>query len=592
MINNELKRPIEDLLSDAGPESEAEQDVRGQLLVRLIVGQTIAVVFLTIMTAIGGLLMPGSDLLALLPLGAIAAVVGLVSYWLLRRNQFRLAGYLFLIGTSVAITVNVSIRGYQDASAIYYLWPILGAVAVLETRGGVLIAAISTASYTALVAVQQLGYQTPPLLYDPQREALLTVGSRVIMFFLLAFLAWLSTQNLNRALRRTRLAAWRWRDLNETLEQRVADRTRDLEHRSMQLEAAAEVARDATTTRKLDDLLSRAVSLIRDRFGFYHAGIFLVDERSEYAVLRAATGEAGRQMLEQGHRLKVGEVGIVGHVIASGQPRIVLDVGADAVHFENPLLPETRSEMALPLWVGKQVIGALNVQSREEAAFDDDDVAVLQTMADQLAVAIENARLLHEMQQTVRELEVTTGQYTQESWETVIRGLDQPLGYRYRHLDVEPVTEQPPEVRQAWEQGRLVITTSQSGAGGDEQETTSTLAVPVAFRGQVVGVLNLRFEGETVATETVSMIEEVANRLGLALEGARLHQETQRRAARDRLVSEVADKMRRATDMDSLLQTTIQEMAAVLGTPSTFVQLSTPPGPTADDDKGKRPPAA
>ncbi|HIE37864.1 MAG TPA: GAF domain-containing protein, partial [Anaerolineae bacterium] len=139
----------------------------------------------------------------------------------------------------------------------------------------------------------------------------------------------------------------------------------------------------------MDDLLDRAVNLIRERFGFYHAGIFLLDERGEYAVLRAATSEAGRRMLERGHKLKVGEVGIVGYVTSTGQPRIVLDVDTDAIHFKNPLLPETRSELALPLRVGDRIIGALDVQSVQEAAFDEEDVAILQTMADQLAVAIE-----------------------------------------------------------------------------------------------------------------------------------------------------------------------------------------------------------
>ena len=172
----------------------------------------------------------------------------------------------------------------------------------------------------------------------------------------------------------------------------------------MQLQMAAEVARDATTAHDLDDLLNRAVNLVRDRFGFYHAGIFLVDERGEYAVLRAATGEAGRAMLEHGHKLRVGEVGIVGYVTGTGQPRIALDVGADAVHFKNPFLPETRSELALPFKVEERVIGALDVQSRRAAAFDEDDVRMLQVMADQLAVAIEKAHLLHETQQKAQEL--------------------------------------------------------------------------------------------------------------------------------------------------------------------------------------------
>ena len=172
------------------------------------------------------------------------------------------------------------------------------------------------------------------------------------------------------------------------LEQRVQERTNDLERRSVQLRVAAEIARDATSARELNDLLNSAVNLVRDRFGFYHAGIFLLDKRREYAILKAATGEAGRQMIERKHKLKVGETGIVGYATGTGQPRIALDVGADAVHFKNPLLPETRSEMALPFKVNDQVIGALDVQSTQEAAFDEEDVAILQTMADQLAVAI------------------------------------------------------------------------------------------------------------------------------------------------------------------------------------------------------------
>jgi signal transduction histidine kinase/ActR/RegA family two-component response regulator len=178
-----------------------------------------------------------------------------------------------------------------------------------------------------------------------------------------------------------------------------------MERRAAQLQVAAEIARDTSATRGLDELLNHAVNLVRDRFGFYHAGIFLLDERGEYAVLRAAAGEAGDAMLSQGHRLKVDEVGIVGYVTGIGQPRIALDVGADAVLFKNAFLPKTRSELAVPLKVGGRVIGALDVQSKRAAAFDQDDVAVLQTMADQLAVAIESARLYQAERARYREAE-------------------------------------------------------------------------------------------------------------------------------------------------------------------------------------------
>ncbi|MBA3534605.1 MAG: MASE1 domain-containing protein, partial [Ardenticatenales bacterium] len=182
-------------------------------------------------------------------------------------------------------------------------------------------------------------------------------------------------------------------DYTRDLEKRVKERTAHLERRSVQLQVAAEVARDATTsTHTMDDLLNGAVELIRSRFGFYHAGIFLVDKAGDYAVLRAAASEAAPAMLAQGHKLKIGETGIVGNVTDTGLPRIALDVGADAVHFKNPHLPNTRSEMAIPLKIGGQIIGALDVQSEQEAAFDQDDIATLSTLADQVAIAIQNVR--------------------------------------------------------------------------------------------------------------------------------------------------------------------------------------------------------
>jgi PAS domain S-box-containing protein len=189
----------------------------------------------------------------------------------------------------------------------------------------------------------------------------------------------------------------------QELEQQVTARTAQLARRTTQLRVAAEVARDAITAHDLDELLDQSVNLVRDRFGFYHAGLFLIDESGEYAFLRAATGEAGRQMLAHGHRLRVGEVGIVGHVCASGEPRIALDVGADAVYFDNPALPGTRSEMALPMRVGSDLIGALDVQSTKETAFDQEDVEIMQVMADQLAVAIERTRLFEQVQATLEE---------------------------------------------------------------------------------------------------------------------------------------------------------------------------------------------
>jgi GAF domain-containing protein len=169
--------------------------------------------------------------------------------------------------------------------------------------------------------------------------------------------------------------------------------TNDIQRHLKLMKAAARAARDITTILDPYELFHRTVDIICDEFGFYYAGVFLVDETGQFAVLKAGRGEAGRAMINEGHRLAVGGNSMIGACIANRQGRIALDVGEEAVFFENPHLPQTRSEMALPLIVGEEAIGALTVQSTEEAAFHEEDIAALQTMADQLAVAIQNSKL-------------------------------------------------------------------------------------------------------------------------------------------------------------------------------------------------------
>lgn len=329
------------------------------------------------------------------------------------------------------------------------------------------------------------------------------------------------------------------RALIEGLERKVADRTKELERRSIQIQAAAEVAHDTTAVRNLDQVLNRAVNLIRDRFGFYHAGIFLIDEKREYAVLRAATGEAGRQMLEKEHKLKIGDVGLVGYVTTSGQPRIASNVSADSIHFQNPLLPDTRSEMTLPLKTGDTVIGVLDVQSTEESAFDAEDTQALQTMADQLAVAIENARLSQKMEDTLQQLESTQDKYTQETWLKLTRRSGQLLGYRYRGLGVEPADLCDPEAQEALQQGKSVTVELSKEPSGNGKDVSNALAVPIRMRNQVIGVIDMHFEGQPISPELITTFEEIASRLSLSIESARLLEETQLRSEQLSMLQEI-----------------------------------------------------
>jgi signal transduction histidine kinase/DNA-binding response OmpR family regulator/HAMP domain-containing protein len=352
------------------------------------------------------------------------------------------------------------------------------------------------------------------------------------------------------------------------LEERVADRTRDLQRRAAQLEAAAEVARDAAVIHDVDQLLDETVRLVSDRFGFYHAGIFLVDDAREYAVLRAASSAGGQKMLDRGHRLRVGEVGIVGYVAGAGEPRIALDVGEDAVFFDNPDLPRTRSEMAVPLEVRGETVGVLDVQSTDAAAFDEADVAVLQTMADQVTVAIENARLLEESQRALRELEMAQGEHVRRAWGR--RG--RLPAFEYDRVDVRPTDLSAiPIVDQAVNSGRVVAKT-----GPDNER--SALAAPLRLRDQAIGAISLEEgdEGRSWTEDEMDLVQQVSEQVALALESARLFEEARLRAHEQSVLSDLGQALTAQLSTDEILHEAYRKASELVEATNFYVGLHDP----------------
>jgi PAS domain S-box-containing protein len=331
-----------------------------------------------------------------------------------------------------------------------------------------------------------------------------------------------------------------------------------------QLRVIPEIASDIATSRDLDELLDRSIRLIQGRLALSCAGIFLSDEQGKSLVLKASAGEPGSLILRRGHQLRVSEAGLVGAVIKSGRFQHLS--GGDQINRLTDVSPsQPHTQIAFPLRVGQRITGALDVHSAQDTAFDEASIAVLQAVADQLAVAVENARLIQEMQRTLREADKAYGRYTWETWRRSARSSQRAQGYRFRQRHVEPSEDLPPETVEAWQQGRCVVTTVQPGAEVNRNGAMGALAVPIALRGQVIGALNLRFEGEHVASETVALVQEVANRLALTLENVRLLEESQHRAARERMTREVTARMRETLDVESVLQTTIREVRERLG---------------------------
>jgi len=346
----------------------------------------------------------------------------------------------------------------------------------------------------------------------------------------------------------------RLRDLVSSLEQRVEERTRDLAQRTAYLEASAEVSQRASSVLDPRVLIQQIVDLIRDRFDLYYVGLFMVDEKREWANLVAGTGEAGQLMLQRNHRLKVGE-GMIGWSIANSQARIAQDVGEDAVRFNNPHLPETRTEAALPLRSRGRVLGAISVQSLVPAAFNQDTITVLQTMSDQVATALDNAQLFAASQAALEAERRAYGELSREAWQEHLRS-QKDLGIissSVGELSLSP-KEWTPEMKEAGKTGKIV----KAGKG--------TIAVPIILRDQALGVVRLRKnEGEgDWSGEEIGLIETLVDQLELAVESARLYTDTQKMAARERLVTEITTKIRATTDPQVMLQTAITELRQAL----------------------------
>ena len=373
-------------------------------------------------------------------------------------------------------------------------------------------------------------------------------------------------------LRASRAESERWgRELEDRVEDRtgaLAKTTEEMRRRAIQLQISAEVAHIITSLRGLDELLPEVTQLISARFGWYHVGIFLVDRNAEFALLRAASSEGGQQMLAHGHKLRIGEQGIVGEVTRTGKPRIALDVGTDAVYFDNPDLPQTRSEMALPLVAGGEIIGALDVQSTEPAAYDEEDVVLLSTLADQVAIAITNARAFEGAQQALEEVQKVQRQYVEREW-AAVRAQQRDLAYEYRRAGTAaPDDASSPEIEMALAQGDVVALdpSTSNGDNGHEPGPRAGLASPIKLRDQVIGVLDLQETDELRywTDDEVALVRAVSDQVALALENARLLEAEQQQRQAAEALREAAVVLSSTLEFDELVQRILDQIGQVI----------------------------
>ena len=341
-----------------------------------------------------------------------------------------------------------------------------------------------------------------------------------------------------------------------TLESRVAERTKALERSEQQLRAAITVGSAAASLRDIDELLTQATEQISAQFGFYHAGIFLIDPYGKYALLKAANSEGGRRMLVQEHKLGVGEEGIVGYVTKTGEARIALDVGRDAAFFNNPDLPQTRSEMALPLIAGGKILGALDIQSAEGEAFNETDATTLQVLADQIAIAIENAHLFEESRQALAAAQRAYGEQSHIGWQELIHKAGR-YGYRSgSDGSIYPLEEKADaNLEKAIQENQVIM--------GKESITTN---IPIMVRGKPVGAIQLSKPANARSWDQkdLELAKTLTTEISRAMDSARLFDETKQQADRERVAGEISNRMRETMSVESVVRLAADELYKLL----------------------------
>jgi GAF domain-containing protein len=492
----------------------------------------------------------------------------LVSYLLSRTRYYRAGIYLF----TYAFTLLAYIRIFQGSAESIE-------AAVVSTVHIALIfssALLSRRGFIGLVLLTTFATFTAPLYSNTSaaNDNIGRTGGVVLVIGAILYGINIFRENLEKE-QRQELSDTN-RELEDTrvhLEKRIEERTLELHNASTQaqdrasrLQNITDISREISAGVYLDvvDFLAHVTRVISEKLDYYHVGIFLLDEKREYAILHAANSTGGQQMLARNHQLKVGGAGIVGYVSQSGRPRIALDTGADAVFFNNPDLPQTHSEISLPLKFENTVIGVLDVQSTQPSAFSEQDTNILGALADLLSIVIRNRQLM----------EGDSAAPVRQGMQSQLRRRLKQSGYAYRPEGIivsDFVPENDALSKKAVASGEAAFST-QSSAGDPP-----ALAIPVKLREQVIGIIRIEAVNAVHrwTEDEINMVQAISDRAAFALENARLLEDATRRAEQEETIARVTTKIGASTDIERILQTTIQEIGQALGTSRSFIKIGT-----------------
>jgi GAF domain-containing protein len=497
-------------------------------------------------------------LLTLIP-SIVFVLISIVVSFFLRRGRIELASVILLSLLFTIFTLSLyAFGGLRNPMSGGYLIVIFLAGLLLGRVGSFAFGGLSVMGAIAIYALEING----GLLNMPAQP--IQSGDLVVflgIIFIMSVIGGFTLRTINNTTERLQDAQRVLQEQNRDLaasRDAFQEQARALERRARSLEAVAGVARDTTSTLDLEPLLTNVVALVSRRLNYYHVGIFLLDEMRENVVLRAAFSAEGQQLVDVGYRVPLDNSTVVGAVAVQEKTRVLQSLGErEIVSDYHAALSEARSEIVLPLAARGKTIGVLDVQSRNPHGFEDEEITVLEILSDQIAVAISNARLFEQVQQSLEAERRAYGELSREAWaELVRRRLTQ--GFTYKEGQTVPVKD---------------VESSLEGA-----DDLPTLSLPIQVRGNTIGTL-VAHKSEAApnwTAEDKALMESLVEQVASALESARLYEDTQRRAAREQMTSEVTARMRETLDMDTVLRTAADEMRQVLGLDRLVVRVGTP----------------
>jgi GAF domain-containing protein len=501
------------------------------------------------------------------PAGAISGLgvqpFYLLSFWLGRRGHVKWAAYIPVTVVFIAMAASFFQVGVGHISTI--------GIAMVVVAAGILIGAGAASLFVILgIAVYifsgwaQINGVILNVLMPTETILIDAVGMGLGLIVLVIF-NWISSRELKRSLQLERDLTARLKAQSRDLEELILQRTQSLERKASQLETTSEIAKLSSEMVDPEVLMFHAVDLIQSRFGFYHASIFMLDESGNWANLVASTGEVGRKLLSQHFRLAVGSASIIGWVTTNRILRISQNVNEDPFYFKIPLLSETRSELAVPLIVGSRLLGVLDIQSTQPNAFSDDDVRAIRAVADELALAVDRARLLSETQQQLEKFQSSYRDLARHSWRRLSRvGLDSIIRVSNRYDEGGMDEDDFKTLEQAIQKKGTVLSE-------DEQE----IAIPVTMRGEHIATIGARKTSgnEQWSEDEIALLEAVSGQVALALESARQYTEEHRRVSELEVVNRVSQAVSQHLRLDSLYRVVHAQINQVLGETDMYFAL-------------------